>query len=68
MGKQSVEIITDAPGSTVCLWKSPEVYSVSTAGSNGNATFTIEPTSTGYLFVTVSGANLNTVTKRAVGQ
>jgi len=62
-GKQSVEIVTDAPESTVCLWKGREVYSVATAGVDGKAEFNIEPTSAGDLFVTVSGANLNSVTK-----
>lgn len=62
-GKQSVEIITDAPGSTVCLWKGREVYAVATSDADGKTKFPIEPTSAGDLFVTVSGTNLNSVTK-----
>ncbi len=65
-GKQSAEIITDAPKSTVCLWKGLEVYSVATAGASGKVRFDIEPASAGELFVTVSGTNLNTVTKSIV--
>lgn len=62
-GKQSVEIVTDAPGSTICLWKGLEVYSVATSDAAGKAKFQIEPASAGDLFVTVSGVNLNSVTK-----
>ncbi len=62
-GKQSVQIVTDAPGSIVCLWKVDEVYSVATADADGKTEFQLEPTSAGELLVTVSGANLNSVTK-----
>jgi hypothetical protein len=61
-GKQSVEIVTDVPGSTVCLWKGKEVYAVATSGADGNTAFEMEPTSAGDLFVTVSGRNVNSVT------
>jgi hypothetical protein len=63
-GKQSVEIATDAPGCTVCLWKGLEVYSVAVADADGKAKFQIESGSAGELLVTVSGTNLNSVTKR----
>jgi hypothetical protein len=63
VGKQSVEIVTDAPGSTVCLWKGQEVYSVATSDADGKTNFLIEPASAGDLFITVSGANLNSVTR-----
>ncbi len=62
-GKQSFEIITDAPGSTVCLWKGLEVYCVATSDADGKTQFQIEPASAGDLFVTVSGVDLNSVTK-----
>ncbi|TWU44369.1 Gingipain R2 precursor [Novipirellula aureliae] len=62
-GKQSVEVITDAPGSTVCLWKGNEVYIVTTTDADGKAKCSIEPTSAGNLSVTVSGTNLNSVMK-----
>ena len=62
-GKQSVEIVTDVPGSTVCLWKGLEVYSVAVADADGKAKFQIAPASAGRLLVTVSGRNLNSITK-----
>ena len=61
-GKQNVQIVTDAPGSTVCLWKGKEVYAVCKTNGTGKATFNIAPTSTGIVRATVYGANLNTVT------
>lgn len=61
-GKQSVQIVTDAPGSNVCLWKGKEVYAVRKTNGAGKATFNIAPTSTGIVRATVYGANLNTVT------
>ncbi|MDA7979357.1 MAG: C25 family cysteine peptidase [Pirellulales bacterium] len=60
-GKQIVQIATDAPGCTVCLWKDDEVYSVVQTGENGNAELSIEPTTAGDLLITVSGPSLNTV-------
>lgn len=62
-GEQSVEIISDAPGATVCLWKGVEIYSVAVADADGKAKFQMESGSSGELLVTVSGANLNSVTK-----
>ena len=62
-GEQSIEIVTNAPGGTVCLWKDDEVYSVVKLDATGKATPQIEPASTGKLLVTVFGANLNSVTK-----
>lgn len=61
-GKQTIKIETDAPASTVCLWKGSEVYVVVTADAHGHAICEVEPASAGDLLVTVSGANLNTVT------
>ncbi len=62
LGKQIVEITTDAPGSTICLWKGKEIYAVHTADSNGKTTFQIAAKTTGTLLATVSGASLNRVT------
>ncbi|WP_145170763.1 C25 family cysteine peptidase [Gimesia aquarii] len=61
-GKQTVNITTDAPGSTVCLWKGKEVYEVRAADAKGKTTFDITTKTTGTLLATVSGANLNRVT------
>ena len=62
-GKQPVEIITNAPGGTVCLWKDQDVYAVATLDADGKVTFQVEPASAGAILVTVSGTNLNSVTK-----
>lgn len=62
LGKQKIEIQSDAPGATVCLWKGLEVYSVATADAEGKATLEVEPTTPGELLVTVGGASLNSVT------
>lgn len=63
-GSQSITIKT-APGLTVCLSKGAEVYAITTADAEGNATLTIAPRSAGELLVTASGANHNHV-KRVV--
>jgi hypothetical protein len=60
--KQVVKLITNAPQSTVCLWKPEEVYAVITTDADGHATITLEPLSPGKLMVTVFGASLNAVT------
>lgn len=62
LGKQSISIVTNAPGSTVCLWKGKEIYIVAIADSTGKATFTVKPATVGEIRVGVSGSNLNTVT------
>lgn len=63
-GKQSITIATDAPGSTICLWKGEEVYAVAVADAAGRAKVEISPASKGDVLVTVSGKNLNSVTRR----
>lgn len=64
LGEQTVEIETDAPGSTVCLWKGKEVYAVHTADTKGKTMFLIAAKTTGTLLATVSGASLNRVTTK----
>ncbi len=59
-GEQTIEIATDAPRCTVCLWKGKEVYAVKQADNRGRVALKIAPASTGVLKVTASGANLNT--------
>ena len=59
-GRQAIEIVPNAPGCTVCLWKGEEVYSVTRADESGKAKLKIASASTGNVLVTVSGANLNT--------
>lgn len=61
-GHQTIEVKTDAPGSTVCLWKGSEIYVVATADERGRVTSKIGPSSAGDVLVTVSGASLNTAT------
>lgn len=61
-GQQTLDITTDAPGSTVCLWKGKEVYEVRTADAKGKATFDLTAETIGTLLATVGGTNLNRVT------
>ena len=61
--KAQVIVTTDTPNSTVCLWDSGNEYHVVTADKNGKATFLVEP-SVGEVSVTVSGANLNSTSKK----
>ena len=61
--KSSIEVATDAPGSTVCLWNGKSVYHVAVADKDGDATFSIAP-STGDISVTVAGANLNSTSQK----
>ena len=62
VGRQQVDVETDAPAATLCLWKGLEIYSVVTTDGEGNATFDVEPATTGKLLVTLAGAGLNSVT------
>ena len=61
MGKQTVVIETDAPKSTICLWRGNAIYSVQSADAKGNATFKYFTTTAGTLLATVSGPSLNRV-------
>jgi len=61
-GQQAIEISTNAPGCTVCVWKGEEVYLVAQADEGGKAKLKIAPTSAGDVLVTASGASLNTAT------
>ena len=61
--KSSIEVATDAPGSTVYLWNGKSVYHVAVADKDGDATFSIAP-STGDISVTVAGANLNSTSQK----
>lgn len=63
-GKQKISIKTNAPGSTVCLWKKGDIYQVAQANSQGKAEFTIDPKNSGEMSVSVSGVNLNSVVKK----
>ena len=63
IGKQKVKIQTAATGATVCLWKGDEVYEVKTTDDRGEAVIDVETNSAGQIRVTVSGADLNTVSK-----
>jgi hypothetical protein len=65
-GKQSVTVYTDAPGSTICLWKGTEVYAVATADAKGKSEFAVNLSSPGNLLVSVSGASLNSISKTIV--
>lgn len=60
--QQELQIRTDAPDATVCLWKGEELYQVATTGADGTALLTVAPASPGPILVTVSGTGLNAVT------
>ena len=60
---EPIHIKTDAPGCTICAWKRDEVYVVARADKQGNASIKFAAKSPGKLTLTVSGPNLNTVTK-----
>ncbi|MDH3582757.1 MAG: C25 family cysteine peptidase [Phycisphaerae bacterium] len=62
VGRQVIEILTGAPGGTVCLWKGEEIYEVARADDSGKATLNVAAVSPGELLVTVSGPSLNTAT------
>ncbi len=47
----------DVQGATVCLWKGEEVYDVETTNSGGWAYFTIDPSTEGTMYVTVTKHN-----------
>jgi hypothetical protein len=49
-----VSSVGNVQGATVCLWKGDEVYEVDTTNSGGWAYFTINPTTEGTMFVTVT--------------
>lgn len=63
--KTGVTIKTDAPESTITLWDSAGTYEVATADEKGNATFSIEGP-LNKCSITVSGANLNSKTKKVL--
>jgi hypothetical protein len=58
-GQQTLDVtVTDGgdpvQGATVCLYKTDEIYEVSTTGANGIASFSITPATAGILYVTTS--------------
>ncbi|MEO0076185.1 MAG: C25 family cysteine peptidase, partial [candidate division WOR-3 bacterium] len=48
---------TPLAGALVCLWKGTEVYTKGTTASNGQVSFAINPTTPGYMYVTVTAKN-----------
>lgn len=66
VGDQTLEVKTDIPECTICVWKNDEVYEVVQAGADGSASIRIDPKTAGSLKVTVSGPSLN-VTSKSVG-
>jgi hypothetical protein len=65
-GQQKLTVTSDAPESTICIWKGDEIYEVATADSSGNAVFSITPQTPGEINVTVAGRCLNSTTQRIV--
>ena len=60
--KQILKIETDAPGATVCVEKTGEIYAVVTCDEQGRAEVELTPATSGKLQVTLSGLGLNAVT------
>ena len=63
-GSSALNVSTDAPGSTVCVWGGGN-YSTAVAGKNGVAAFTISHRGALELDIAVSGSSLNSVTQKA---
>jgi hypothetical protein len=49
-------------GALVCVYKGTEVYDRNTTNSSGNVSFSINPSTTGTMYVTVSAENMKPVT------
>jgi hypothetical protein len=47
-------------GALVCLWKGDEVYAAAATNESGEASFNIEPATTGTMYLTVSAHNAKT--------
>ncbi len=60
-GQQNIQVISDAPGSTITLWKKNELYKTIIADKKGEVQILIHPKTQGNLLVSVSGVNLNSV-------
>ena len=61
-GKQEFIVKSDAAGADVCIWQGENIYQVAKTNTDGRAAFDIAPQA-GKLLVTISGVNLNTVTR-----
>lgn len=67
VGESTIMVHADIPYSpvkrtfTVCVWKGDEVYEVQETDKGGNAYFTVAPTTTGELLVTVTSRNCTPV-------
>lgn len=62
LGSSSFPVTVSSSGSPVsqayvCLWKESDVYKTGTTNSAGQVTFTLSPTSTGTMYVTVTKQN-----------
>jgi hypothetical protein len=47
-------------GALVCVWKGDEVYAADTTDANGEVSFSIDPTTTGTMYLTISAHNFET--------
>ncbi len=61
-GKQTIVIETDAPNSTICLWRGNAIHAMKPTDATGKATFEYSNSTAGTLLATLSGPNLNRVT------
>ena len=62
-GKQTIEVVTDAPGALVCLWKEGEHYSAVEADPDGKTAFQVDLKTAGMLQISVTGSSLNAVSR-----
>ena len=61
VGRATIEVVTDAPGAELCLWKGLELYEVVRTGDPGRVSIELETETPGEILVTVGGEGLNTV-------
>lgn len=62
LNTRTLKIQTGAPLCTICVQQGDHLYQIEKADAQGQATFQLESLGTGKVQVTISGANLNTVT------
>jgi len=58
-GAREIEIRTNTPGATVCLWMGDDVYATATADDTGACRLSVHPKNPGTISIAVSGPDLN---------
>ncbi len=62
-GQQTITVLTDTPGCSVCLWNK-DSHQTTKANESGSATFELATPAIGEISIGVWGENLNAVVKR----